>query len=584
MKLRSLAIVLAALLSFIADASAWEYQGHRMVGSIADHLLTPNVRDQIKSILGFDLRTAAPWADCVRSVTRLDDGTFRYAPSKPEYRVPCTAFETPSGIARMEDYVARNWHTCVYAPKHGCHETYHFTDVAIQRDEYRRDVAGTSDHDIVAAVNAAIAVLRDRPAPPPFAIRDKAEALLLLAHFVGDLHQPLHVGAVYLTPAGQLIDPDQGGAHDAAAETAGGNFITDGDTNLHAEWDHIADQLGDVASPDLITRARAVAATPGAIDGFATAWATDTLRAAQTAFADLTFAGSGKQRWQARFKDRDGYWKEQDRVKLDQMAKGGARLAQVLNMIWPATAPTVEKVTACTTIEICYCVTAANRDAIATDVTRVRQLISDQRAAGKSVGYLSIPLSTLGGGYIAVNQEVAARTKDRIEQRFGPTSVWILNPGAEGHLPAGASGADYMYMWTQILEGRGGFGEDFDFFYFTGPSDFAHFFDLNGRQDADRIAAYFDQRLAADAGLKSLVEAGKMSRAGFRNYYAFRASVAFSLGSHDEWNIARRLNEQRRKSAEYGIGNQLGILFDGRAVTPGAFEDTAANGTTGKCQ
>ena len=56
-------------------------------------------------------------------------------------------------------------------------------------------------------------------------------------------------------------------------------------------------------------------------------------------------------------------------------------------------------------------------------------------------------------------------------------------------MPASATGADFMYMCTQILEGRGGFGADFDFFYFTGPTDFAGFFGLTGTGDADKISA-----------------------------------------------------------------------------------------------
>lgn len=31
---------------------------------------------------------------------------------------------------------------------------------------------------------------------------------MLIAHFVGDLHQPLHVGAVYLHANGVVVDPD----------------------------------------------------------------------------------------------------------------------------------------------------------------------------------------------------------------------------------------------------------------------------------------------------------------------------------------------------------------------------------------
>jgi len=59
--------------------------------------------------------------------------------------------------------------------------------------------------------------------------------------------------------------------------------------------------------------------------------------------------------------------------------------------------------------------------------------------------------------------------------------------------------------------------------------------------------------------------------------------VSFSYGSHDEWNIARLLNERRRGSTDFGISNQLSILFDGRATTPGDFEAGDASGNVGRC-
>ena len=70
---------------------------------------------------------------------------------------------------------------------------------------------------------------------------------------------------------------------------------------------------------------------------------------------------------------------------------------------------------------------------------------------------------------------------------------------------------------------------------------------------------------------------------GFRNYYSLRASVAFGYGSHDEWNIARILNQRRRASDQFGVGNQIAILFDGGDVTPESFEETIADGYVGNC-
>jgi hypothetical protein len=66
------------------------------------------------------------------------------------------------------------------------------------------------------------------------------EALLLLTHYVGDIHQPLHVGAIYLDKSGKPVNPDSG-QFDPATETRGGNEITlsSGHANLHATWDQI---------------------------------------------------------------------------------------------------------------------------------------------------------------------------------------------------------------------------------------------------------------------------------------------------------------------------------------------------------
>ena len=235
-------------------------------------------------------------------------------------------------------------------------------------------------------------------------------------------------------------------------------------------------------------------------------------------------------------------------------------------------------------LDICYCVNTDYSDAIKDNVARVRQIIADQKAAGKAVGYLSVPLSPAGGGSFAINTEAAETIVRNATAHLGPRSVWLLNPGAEGgDKMKGASGADYMYMWTQILEGTGGLGEDFNFFYFAGPSDFAGYFKLTGQGDLDALEDWFDKRVASDPAFKKSVDDGSVTKAGFRNYYGLRASVAFSYGSHDEWNIARLINGRRRGATDFGIANQLSVLFDGRPVSPGGYENPAASGDVGRC-
>jgi len=319
-------------------ASAWNAEGHKVVGSVADNLLSAAAKQQVSQILGVDLRTAAPWLDCVKSVEHQPDGSFMYKVN-PEFEPPCTPFAAER--ARMEDYARRNWFDCNYPTSQGvnrgCHNTYHFNDIAVQRDRFDRNFQGTNEHDLIAAINAAIAVLLNRPAPPPFSIKDKKEALFLLAHLIGDLHQPLHVGSVYLDKSsGNLVDPDITHTIDPATETTGGNAITDEGKNFHGEWDKIPADLGDAATAELLALARAQPADHGRIENWSVIWGSDTVLAAQQAFAGATFAPTpdGK-KWTITFVDRSAYLRSQAAMQRKQLAKGGARLAALLNAIWP---------------------------------------------------------------------------------------------------------------------------------------------------------------------------------------------------------------------------------------------------------
>jgi hypothetical protein len=88
--------------------------------------------------------------------------------------------------------------------------------------------------------------------------------------------------------------------------------------------------------------------------------------------------------------------------------------------------------------------------------------------------------------------------------------------------------------------------------------------------------------MKTDAELQKAVQKG-LTRAQFRNYYAFRASTSISRGAHDEWNIVRELNARRRADSKLGIGNQITMMFDGRGVSPADFEAPTSDGYTGKC-
>ena len=239
-----------------------------------------------------------------------------------------------------------------------------------------------------------------------------------------------------------------------------------------------------------------------------------------------------------------------------------------------------ETVTACSLNNICYCVQKDFQKAVDDEVKVLRALIRKQKANGKAVGYLSIPLSGVGGSYFPLNARIAAKTKELVEERFGVRSAYVLNSGAdEISLPHGASQADYLSMWTAVLEGETGKGEDFDFIYFVGPSDFARYFGLDGRDDMTKLENWYDGEVTTDQNLK------KVDRSAFRTYYALRASGAYSVGAHDEWNVVRTIDAARMSSkTDYGIQRQLGILFDGKGVAPGVFETQSTPGNAAPCE
>ena len=239
------------------------------------------------------------------------------------------------------------------------------------------------------------------------------------------------------------------------------------------------------------------------------------------------------------------------------------------------------KATECTKIGLCFCVNDELKPTIATKVERFRALIAEQRKAGKAVGYLSVPLSSAGGGFFDINAEVAANAKDAIEKRFGAEFIYVVNPGTlDADLPKG-TGADYMLMWTTLLEGQDGLG-DVEFVYFAGPTDFARYFKFDGTNDMGKLDTFYDNRVKTDPKFEKAV-AGGLTKPVFRRYYALRASASVSRGAHDEWNIFRLVNERRRADSKLGAPNQIPVLFDGHGLDPAESEAPVSDGYIGKC-
>lgn len=332
-------LLVSLILSFCclpALSFAWGAEGHQTVGAIADTLLSGSTAGKkVQQILGQgSLEKISVWADCVKGVSPDKDFSYTSTGKYPE----CAPFETAAGIAAMSDYVRRNHDNCNPAfDEESCHKQYHYADVAIQHDHYKTGYVGTSAHDIVHAIRAAVLVLQGKPQPKPFQFKDQREALALLAHYVGDLHQPLHVGAVFLNPDGKIINPDDG-HYERGSNTVGGNALQCPYGNLHALWDDIPSQFKHGRMNEALSgKARNIAPIAAALDEWPAIWADDAIHHAKILFAGTQFSkSSANQRgnsWSIALPLE--YEKTMFSVKEDALIKAGAHLAQLLQAIWP---------------------------------------------------------------------------------------------------------------------------------------------------------------------------------------------------------------------------------------------------------
>ena len=350
--MKKLACILALAGAFVSfDALAWGNDGHRAVGAIADQLLMgSNAQKQVAALLlpGESLESVANWADCVK-------GAY-CGPQTPE----------------MVVYVGAN-------PKHG---EYHYTDIPFQESHYHDGAVGSANDDIVQTLKQAIAVLQGKtdPAQNPHQFT-KRQALLLVAHMTGDIHQPLHVGAAYVGKDGKFVVPQKHGDIDGVNifDARGGNNLLLDDEKLaalsanlippgearplppgvvksptrpfHSYWDST---VVDYAMRRISTKtpeqfAQAVIASKPAVQGnsgdpasWPYQWADDALIASKIAYADVTpgkitpqLSKKGETYYTWGLEVPANYPVPSSALAKTQLIKGGYHLASLLQAIWP---------------------------------------------------------------------------------------------------------------------------------------------------------------------------------------------------------------------------------------------------------
>lgn len=342
------------LLAAPLAAHAWGADGHQTVATIAAGLIkgTP-AEARVAALLGdMSLPQASLWADCAKGVSPGQGYTY---PSPGKY-AECAPLETPARIAEMADYVKRNDKQCqIGMDEDSCHRQTHYADITVQRSRYVQGFVGTRGDDVAGALRTAILVLQGKPAEGPPHFKSPREALIVLVHLVGDLHQPLHVGSLYLDAQGHRVDPDKTGL-DVATFTVGGNSLwvigapkppapprgasgpADpvtagfGPLKLHTLWDGVPDKFKphrvDAA---WLAEARKVRPSLGDPADWPARWATQSLEQSRLAFEGLTFSAKQGSHWNVVLPQ--GYNARADAIKRQQLTQAGARLALVLKTV-----------------------------------------------------------------------------------------------------------------------------------------------------------------------------------------------------------------------------------------------------------
>jgi len=284
-----------------APALAWGGYAHRLTASMAFAILSPAARAQVRALLRAapalntptcalaSIEDASVWPDCVRA---LPDGRF--------------AFSAP----------------------------WHYQNISVCADF---DIAAKCPNGdcVTAQIPRQQAILADRARPAA----ERLQALAFLVHFVGDMHQPLHLGD----------KADLGGNQVRAAY----GFKAPDRMNLHRIWDtEMAERAltePPAIAPASITPAqrRAWSAGPADTAGKVAIWAQEAWTISRDVaypqlqdYPDTCPIPADARQPDARGSVTPAYIAAATPALRDQVAKAGARIALLVEaaLASPATA------------------------------------------------------------------------------------------------------------------------------------------------------------------------------------------------------------------------------------------------------
>jgi S1/P1 nuclease len=191
--------------------------GHEIVGGIADKLIanTPAAEKIYALTDGITLERASTIADEIRAWDKNGVDDLNAFPHYAEH---------PKIDKQLREFWRANPPTEDRNSPVPSHHWFHYADVPVLNlEKYSEGKTGRSQWDVVHMLAYCIDVLHGEVTENNPRKITKPIAIILLAHYVGDIHQPLHVGAEYFNHAGQAVDPDRG---QAGIEDEGGNLLS----------------------------------------------------------------------------------------------------------------------------------------------------------------------------------------------------------------------------------------------------------------------------------------------------------------------------------------------------------------------
>ena len=299
---------------------AWGPLGHSAIAVIAQKHLSVAAQSHVAALLAqghdTDLASVANWADEVRAAA-ANRGPLK---SDPE--------------------------AALFNAKFPTNALWHFVDLPLGAEDYREVASFTSFNDIIHVIKRCLTVLeRAESREDDFT---RPQALRLLVHLVGDIHQPLHCGTGFYDLADLkhpvlIRDPRlcSGKPNDR-----GGNdlfFGSEPNQELHALWDEslvlaIRNSTDYRSLADWLDATQSVNPTPGDYHDWPEQWAIDSVRQARRVYQDLQFgeATIDGQRLRITIQLPSNYIDENRSLAATQLVKAGMRLAQLLNSLaWP---------------------------------------------------------------------------------------------------------------------------------------------------------------------------------------------------------------------------------------------------------